>query len=44
MEQLIKDDRFNMMFEDEEFARDVNSEAYKQVRPVSDWLKTPFLV
>ena len=35
VEKLMNDDRFKDMFEDEEFARDVNSDAYKLNNPVS---------
>ena len=37
VEKLITDDRFKGMFEDEEFKRDPNSEAYRLLRPVSNY-------
>ena len=36
VEQLMTDDRFKMMFEDEEFKRDAKTEAYKNVKNVSN--------
>ena len=33
--KMLEDDRFKSMFEDKDFARDPNSDAYKQVKPVS---------
>jgi len=35
VKEMLGDDRFKGMFEDEDFARDKNSEAYKLVKPVS---------
>jgi len=42
VEKLITDDRFKGMFEDEEFKRDPNSEAYRLLRPVSNFRQKRF--
>lgn len=36
VEQLMTDDRFKMMFEDEEFKRDAKTEAYKNVKNLDE--------
>lgn len=36
VKKVLEDDRFKGMFEDNEFKRDVNSEAYKHMKPVAN--------